>query len=56
MTCLSLCISALSAAAKTFYTTVSEAYEPEWEDHTQIAEILEVRTLIYTIHDITSSQ
>ncbi|XP_053408153.1 myc box-dependent-interacting protein 1-like isoform X2 [Mercenaria mercenaria] len=31
---------ALSVASKTFYSTVAEAYEPEWENHAQITEIL----------------
>ncbi|KAL4229222.1 Histone deacetylase complex subunit SAP18 [Mactra antiquata] len=34
------CARALSVASKTFYTTVSETYEPEWENHAQITEIL----------------
>ncbi|XP_052804232.1 bridging integrator 2-like isoform X2 [Mya arenaria] len=31
---------AMATASKTFYSTVSEAYEPEWENHAQLTEIL----------------
>ncbi|XP_060553891.1 myc box-dependent-interacting protein 1-like [Ruditapes philippinarum] len=34
------CAKALSLASKSFYSTVAEVYEPEWENHAQITEIL----------------
>ena len=35
-------VSALALASKTFYSTLSETYEADWEGHSQVNEILQV--------------